>query len=88
MYIEIKVGSGPGLVFIVFAEIIAGFSPPQFWSILFYFMLLTLGVDSIFGSIETIIAVLSDSSYFKNTRKEFLSGNTCIIMNKYWINLN
>ncbi|EDV26056.1 uncharacterized protein TRIADDRAFT_37600 [Trichoplax adhaerens] len=69
-----SVGSGPGLVFIVFADIIAGFSPPQFWSIIFYFMLLTLGIDSIFGAMETILTTLTDSAYFKKIRKEVLAG--------------
>ncbi|EDV26058.1 uncharacterized protein TRIADDRAFT_23982 [Trichoplax adhaerens] len=73
-----SVGSGPGLVFIVFADIVAGFSPPQFWSIIFYFMLLTLGIDSIFGALETILTTLSDSSYFRNVRKEILAGVMCI----------
>lgn len=40
-------------------------------------MLLTLGIDSIFGAMETILTTLADSPYFKTVRKEFLAGNTC-----------
>lgn len=83
MYIDLKAGSGPGLVFVVFAEIIAGFSPPQFWAIIFYFMLLTLGIDSMFGLIETLLTTLSDSQYLKNIRKEFMAGSVHMLTFKH-----
>lgn len=37
---------GPGLVFIVYPEAIATMHGSSFWSVLFFVMLITLGLDS------------------------------------------
>ncbi|XP_059480264.1 sodium-dependent dopamine transporter [Neocloeon triangulifer] len=51
---------GPGLVFIVYPEAIATMPGSTFWALLFFMMLLTLGLDSSFGGSEAIITALSD----------------------------
>lgn len=51
---------GPGLVFIVYPEAIATMSGSVFWSILFFLMLITLGLDSTFGGLEAMITALCD----------------------------
>lgn len=40
---------GPGLVFIVYPEAIATMTGSVFWAIIFFLMLITLGLDSTFG---------------------------------------
>ncbi|XP_003375960.1 sodium-dependent noradrenaline transporter [Trichinella spiralis] len=51
---------GPGLVFVVYPQALATMPGSTFWSILFFLMLITLGLDSSFGGSEAIITALSD----------------------------
>ncbi|GLV41866.1 Serotonin transporter [Carabus blaptoides fortunei] len=51
---------GPGLVFIVYPEAIATMTGSVFWSIIFFLMLITLGLDSTFGGLEAMITALCD----------------------------
>ncbi|CAD7088920.1 unnamed protein product [Hermetia illucens] len=51
---------GPGLVFIVYPEAIATMQGSVFWSIIFFLMLITLGLDSTFGGLEAMITALCD----------------------------
>lgn len=43
---------GPGLVFIVYPEAIATMTGSVFWAIIFFLMLITLGLDSTFGGMN------------------------------------
>ena len=38
--------AGPGLVFVVYPEALAKFPVPQLWSVMFFTMLLSIGVGS------------------------------------------
>lgn len=58
---------GYGLAFIVYPEALTKLPPSQLWSILFFFMLFTLGLDSEFGLMETVLTCLQDE--FPKTRK-------------------
>ena len=59
------VQEGPALVFIVYPEAISHMPIPQLWSILFFLMLITLGLDSMFIVVEVIITSIMD--HFKQT---------------------
>ncbi|XP_072047524.1 sodium-dependent dopamine transporter-like isoform X2 [Amphiura filiformis] len=59
---------GPGLVFVTYPEALATMPGSTFWSILFFLMLITLGLDSSFGGSESILTGLSD--LFPNLIKE------------------
>lgn len=66
--------SGTGLAFIAFTEAINQFPAAPFWSILFFLMLLTLGLDSMFGTLEGVITSIVDMNLIKNLRKDILAG--------------
>ncbi|XP_074644691.1 sodium-dependent noradrenaline transporter-like [Tubulanus polymorphus] len=58
--IDNVVADGPGLVFIVYPEAIATLPGSQVWSVIFFIMLLTLGLDSSFGGLEAILTAIRD----------------------------
>jgi len=66
---------GPGLVFVVYPEAIATMPGSTFWSLLFFMMLMTLGLDSSFGGSEAIITALSDEyPVIGRHREVFVAG--------------
>ncbi|XP_020296597.1 sodium-dependent dopamine transporter, partial [Pseudomyrmex gracilis] len=65
---------GPGLVFIVYPAAIATMPGSMFWALIFFMMLLTLGLDSSFGGSEAIITALSDEfPVIGNNREIFVA---------------
>ncbi|XP_018015588.1 sodium-dependent dopamine transporter-like [Hyalella azteca] len=58
--IDKVVDEGPGLVFVVYPSAIATMPGSSFWSLMFFLMLLTLGLDSSFAGSEAVITALSD----------------------------
>lgn len=67
-------GSGTGLVFIAFTEAINQFPVAPLWSALFFLMLLTLGIDSMFGMLEGVVTSIIDMKLINGLRKEYVSG--------------
>nr|WLN44339.1 NTT7 [Sinonovacula rivularis] len=68
---------GPGLVFIVYPEAIATLPGSSAWAIVFFLMLITLGMDSAFGGLESPLTGLGDQFYRVFKRKysrEVLTG--------------
>uniref|UniRef100_H2SKA2 Transporter n=1 Tax=Takifugu rubripes TaxID=31033 RepID=H2SKA2_TAKRU len=51
---------GPGLAFIMYSEAIMNMPLPQLWSVLYFIMLLLLGVGSMLGNITAIVTPLRD----------------------------
>ncbi|XP_065369688.1 sodium-dependent dopamine transporter isoform X2 [Calliphora vicina] len=73
--IEDVATEGPGLVFVVYPAAIATMPGSTFWALIFFMMLLTLGLDSSFGGSEAIITALSDEfPKIGRNREIFVAG--------------
>ena len=66
---------GTGLVFIVFTQAIVELPAAPFWAIIFFLMLLALGVGSQIGTLEGVIGTIFDIHILRGLRKEVISGN-------------
>ncbi|XP_042372544.1 sodium-dependent neutral amino acid transporter B(0)AT1-like [Plectropomus leopardus] len=70
---------GTGLAFIVFTEAITKMPISPLWSILFFIMLLCLGLSTMFGAIEGVVVPLQDLNIFpKKCPKEVVTGIVCL----------
>uniref|UniRef100_A0A1I8IDP4 Sodium-and chloride-dependent GABA transporter 1 n=1 Tax=Macrostomum lignano TaxID=282301 RepID=A0A1I8IDP4_9PLAT len=67
--------TNPGLVFTVYPEALATLPGSTFWSLCFFLMLMTLGLDSSFGGSEAIITGVSDEfTIIRRNRELFVLG--------------
>lgn len=73
-----KAVEGPGLAFIVYSEAIKNMPLSQLWSVLYFFMLLLLGMGSMLGNITAIITPLRDFKIFSSMSIELLNGLVCL----------
>ncbi|XP_031560118.1 sodium-dependent neutral amino acid transporter SLC6A17-like isoform X2 [Actinia tenebrosa] len=71
-----QTASGPGLTFIAFTEAIVKMPISQLWATLFFCMLLTLGLGSMFGTLEGVITPVYDLKLV-SWRKEFVTAAIC-----------
>ncbi|XP_008160272.2 inactive sodium-dependent neutral amino acid transporter B(0)AT3 [Eptesicus fuscus] len=75
-----KSASGTGLAFIVFTEAILHMPGAPAWAVLFFAMLFTLGLSSMFGNIEGVITPLLDMGVLpRRVPKEALTGTVCLL---------
>ncbi|CAD6190428.1 unnamed protein product [Caenorhabditis auriculariae] len=72
--IEQVAQEGPGLVFVVYPEALSTMPYAPFWSVLFFLMLMTLGLDSSFGGSEAIVTGLSDEFPILKRHREVFVG--------------
>lgn len=69
----IQAVQGTGLAFIAFTEAMTHFPASPFWSVMFFFMLINLGLGSMIGTMTGITTPILDA--FK-IRKEILCGES------------
>ncbi|XP_040563908.1 sodium-dependent proline transporter isoform X2 [Lepeophtheirus salmonis] len=79
--VEVKdvVDAGPGLAFIAYPDLVSQLQPVWLWAILFFFMLLTLGLDSQFAMTETVLSGILDYKPELRKYKTILIGIICIV---------
>ena len=70
--------SGTGLAFIVMADVFTKLPGSPFWSLLFFAMLLSLGLGSQIGILEGMIGTLFDMPQLKSIKKPILTGVACL----------
>ncbi|RUS89020.1 hypothetical protein EGW08_003191, partial [Elysia chlorotica] len=63
---------GPGLTFVAYPEALAQMPVPQLWSLLFFFMVVCLGMGTQFPSVETVLTGLQDEFPMLQKRKNNL----------------
>ena len=70
-------------MFVVFPHALSQLPLPQLWAVIFFAMLVCLGIDSQFAMVEVVITSVKDSfeTYFtsKNVRHEVIVAIICII---------
>merc|ERR1712038_1979616 len=71
------VKSGPALAFIAYPEAMTKMPVPQLWSFLFFFMLLTLGLDSMFTFVETVTTAIMDHYKWLGPHKHWVVIGVC-----------
>ncbi|MXQ84128.1 hypothetical protein E5288_WYG012064 [Bos mutus] len=64
---------GPGLIFIIYPEALATLPLSSVWAVVFFVMLLTLGIDSAMGGMESVITGLADEFQLLHRHRELFT---------------
>lgn len=69
-----QVPAGQGLAFIIFTDVINKMPFSPIWAVMFFLMLITIGIDTEFGMLEGVVTPVIDLKLFPKLKKEYLSG--------------
>jgi NSS family neurotransmitter:Na+ symporter len=72
-------GGGTGLAFIAFPAAITKLGVPNFWAILLFITLFTLGVDSAFSMVEAASTVIYDTGIGKRVNRMVIALSICVL---------
>ncbi|XP_038146440.1 solute carrier family 6 member 4a [Cyprinodon tularosa] len=77
---DVAKDAGPSLLFIIYAEAIANMPAATFFAIIFFLMIIMLGLDSTFAGLEGVItAMLDEFPHLLAKRREwFVFGLVCV----------
>ncbi|KAF5301215.1 hypothetical protein FQA39_LY10801 [Lamprigera yunnana] len=70
---------GTGLAFVVFTQAIVELPWAPFWAIIFFLMLLALGLGSQIGMLEGMLCTVFDIEIFKRMSKPIVTGVLCLV---------
>ncbi|XP_059155826.1 sodium- and chloride-dependent glycine transporter 2-like [Physella acuta] len=74
------VTQGPGLTFVAYPQALATLPISPLWSVLFFLMLFTVGLDSQFGMLETILSgVMDEYPQALRRRKTAITAVACFV---------
>ncbi|XP_014662881.1 PREDICTED: sodium- and chloride-dependent transporter XTRP3A-like [Priapulus caudatus] len=68
---------GTGLAFIIFAQAIIELPAAPLWSVLFFMMLLSLGLGTMIGTLEGVLTAIHDMNLFIWMKKWMLAAVVC-----------
>ncbi|XP_049808868.1 sodium- and chloride-dependent GABA transporter 1-like [Schistocerca nitens] len=76
------VRSGPGLVFLTYPEVVLQLPGAPAWAAVFFFMLVTLGIDSEFCIVESFVTGVVDNwpDTLRPHRRRFTFGVCCLML--------
>ncbi|KAJ8963444.1 hypothetical protein NQ318_018924 [Aromia moschata] len=74
-----EAAEGTGLAFMVFTEAIAQLAGAPFWAIIFFMMLLSLGIGSQIGILEGVLCTIFDIEILKRIDKKYITATVCLI---------
>lgn len=75
-----KFRGGPGLAFIAFAEAVTKLPCPQLWSVLFFGMILMVGISSQIGILLGFLLPIHDTFLQKRIKQSHFTAGSCITL--------
>ncbi|XP_033753638.1 sodium-dependent proline transporter-like isoform X1 [Pecten maximus] len=79
MPVDKVVDQGAGLAFIVYPDVVTRLPVSPLWSILFFVMMITLGMGSEFALLETVLTAVQDTYPQLRSKKTWVVFVVCII---------
>ncbi|CAB3231281.1 unnamed protein product [Arctia plantaginis] len=72
--------AGPGLAYVTYPAAVTMMPASNFWAVTFFVMLFFLGIDSMFVTIEAVIAGILDEFPVLSSRKKLITFLTCFVL--------